>query len=528
MLKRLLPCLFLFLLCFSGGSVALDFEKLFMPGDVISGHKKFEQDCQQCHVRLRETTQKQLCLDCHEDIATDVSQREGFHGRSEKAFQADCRECHTEHKGAEATIVWMDKDSFDHQSTDYVLEGKHLQAECGSCHKSEDKFRDAPSVCVECHQEDDVHDNKLGDQCESCHNPKGWSSEQFDHDKTDFKLQHAHREVACDLCHVESSYKDTPKQCVACHAIKDIHSNRFGNQCQDCHNQKTWGETHFDHERDTSFELKEGHRRVDCHSCHAADYKPKGKQQVARSCYSCHRLDDVHKGQNGKECKQCHNEKTWRTSSFDHDRETEFPLKGAHKKTSCQACHQNTSVESKTDKACYSCHQHKDAHETQLGKNCDQCHNASSWWLEDVHFDHDLSDFPLIGQHAVLGCEACHLSSTFKDTGTRCQDCHQGDDIHKQALGEDCEQCHNPNDWLIWAFDHDTTDFKIRGAHEEIHCHSCHFKPLDKEKQQPAQCNDCHNRDDVHNGNFGANCGRCHSQQDFKTINLQSIRQIGR
>ena len=51
---------------------ALGFEGLFMPGDLIAGHAEYESECKQCHVRLRDTTQKQLCMDCHEAIGQDV------------------------------------------------------------------------------------------------------------------------------------------------------------------------------------------------------------------------------------------------------------------------------------------------------------------------------------------------------------------------------------------------------------------------------------------------------------------------
>jgi hypothetical protein len=510
--------------------LALDFEKLFMPGDVIDGHKKLETECQQCHVRMRETTQNKLCLDCHEKIAADVNNKSGFHGKSKQATSKDCKDCHTDHKGRQANIIWLDKDRFDHDLTDYPLQGKHQQSECITCHKKDKKYREVSSTCIACHKEDDAHKNKLGEKCGSCHNSKSWTSEQFDHDKTDFKLNHAHQKVACDLCHVENQYKDTPKKCFSCHTIKDVHQNRFGNQCQDCHNEKKWSESKFDHDKDTKYRLKGKHRSLTCHSCHTIEDRKKNKskkQKQNRDCNSCHLLDDTHKGKNGDKCDQCHEEQSWLKSSFDHDEKTEFALKGAHKKASCQACHQSDEKDKKTDKACYSCHRHEDVHEGQEGEVCNDCHNDESWWMENVRFDHELSDFPLIGQHAVVGCESCHLSSTFKDVKKSCNSCHQADDIHKQALGENCQQCHNPNDWLIWSFEHDETDFKLKGAHVDMHCHSCHFKPLDKDKKNSSHCIDCHHRDDIHDGNFGSNCGQCHTQDDFKTIDIRSISGFG-
>jgi len=313
-MRKSLPILLLFFAFYSEALFALDIEKLFMPGDVISGHQKLETDCKNCHERGRKTTQLKLCLDCHEKVNKDVQDKTGFHGKNGKANSTDCRVCHTDHKGRDANIVWLDSDRFNHAHTDYELIGKHRQAECTACHKKEVKFRDTLSECIDCHKEDDVHKNKLGEKCASCHTPKAWTSEQFDHDKTDFKLKYGHKKVACDLCHVENSYKDTPKTCVSCHAIKDVHKNRFGRECQDCHNEKKWSESTFDHTRDTQYVLKGIHKSVTCHACHTKPVqkkKPGKVRKTFRTCYSCHRLDDVHKGRNGEKCQDCHNEKKW-------------------------------------------------------------------------------------------------------------------------------------------------------------------------------------------------------------------------
>jgi len=516
----------------SNVTLALDIEKLFMPGDVIKGHEKFEPDCKQCHKRGRDVTQQTLCLDCHEKIQQDIQQKKGFHSKNDKAASADCQLCHSDHRGRGAKIVWLDSNRFNHQQTDYELLGKHRQTECSSCHEPNKKYREAASSCIDCHKDNDIHNNKLCEQCADCHNPEAWSSEQFDHDKTKFKLTLSHQNVSCDLCHVENSFKDTPTQCVSCHAIKDVHKNLFGSQCQDCHNEKQWSQSGFKHDRDTHYKLKGIHRSVSCHTCHTQKIRKnslwKSIAHPQRNCYSCHKLDDVHKGRSGEKCQQCHNQKSWSEFSFDHELKTKFALKGAHKKASCQACHQSDIKGEKTDTACYSCHALNDVHKGQEGKLCDSCHNDASWWLEDVRYDHELTDFPLIGQHAVTGCESCHLSSAFKDAKSGCIDCHQFDDVHQRALGAECQQCHNSNDWLIWQFDHDKTEFKIKAAHAELHCQLCHVEPLDKKRKNNTQCIDCHRRDDIHDGNFGPECDNCHTQDDFKSIDLRSMRTFGR
>ena len=525
---RLLLAVLLCLTAFP--AMALDFERLFSPGDLIEGHRKLENDCKQCHVRLRNVSENQLCRDCHEKVDEDIKRKQGFHGKYPKAGTDECKSCHTDHKGRGADIVNLDQDRFDHRQTDFRLTGKHRAVSCEGCHKPEKKFREAPGRCIDCHKDDDVHKGKLGKKCQNCHSPKSWTQENFEHDKTDFKLRHAHKEVACDLCHVGNRYKDTPKNCVACHAIKDVHSGRFGSRCQDCHNEKKWSKPRFDHGRLTRFRLKGKHRQVACHACHESGKKAviqrnKAKRARPRKCIACHRLDDVHKGSNGKRCDQCHNEKSWLKTEFDHDKETDFPLRGAHRKTGCQACHREGEPRDKTPTDCLSCHLDKDVHEQELGKKCQSCHDERSW-VEHVRFDHELTEFPLIGQHAAAGCESCHDSLTFQSENRECKDCHAADDAHEKTLGEQCERCHNPNDWLIWSFDHDKdSDFPLKGAHQEVHCNRCHRRPM-PENPRTRDCISCHKRDDVHDGHFGPDCGECHTEKSFKELKAEKFKSL--
>ena len=73
------------LFLYGDAAYAVDAEKLFMPGNLIEGHKKYEPECKQCHVRLRDTTQKELCMDCHKPVGEDVRKKKGFHGKDKKS-----------------------------------------------------------------------------------------------------------------------------------------------------------------------------------------------------------------------------------------------------------------------------------------------------------------------------------------------------------------------------------------------------------------------------------------------------------
>ena len=69
----------LMLLPFSG--IAESLESAVMPGKVIEGHAKYENECNNCHKRFDKDAQTNLCLDCHKKTAEDLRNRKGFHGR---------------------------------------------------------------------------------------------------------------------------------------------------------------------------------------------------------------------------------------------------------------------------------------------------------------------------------------------------------------------------------------------------------------------------------------------------------------
>ena len=507
-------------------ALALEIEQFFMPGELIYEHKELESECTSCHVRGRDTTQEKLCLDCHEHalVAEDIRNKLGFHGKDKNARSLDCKACHSDHKGRDARVVWLDKDKFDHRFTDFQLTGRHALVGCNACHLKDKKYREAKPACSDCHSEDDVHKGDLGKQCKDCHETSGWAQSDFNHDKTDFRLKFSHRQVACKACHIQGKYKDTSKQCVDCHAIRNVHTNRFGKDCTTCHQEKAWDQTIFDHNRDTRYKLLGKHRKQGCNDCHSSDYKVSEKQnRKPRNCYVCHRSDDVHNELNGKKCQDCHIPKGWGYTEFDHGTNTDFPLEAAHEKLVCEACHTIGAKTKEIDTACYSCHKQDDAHKRDQGTSCGQCHNDISW-QSDVRFDHGLTNFALIGQHAVVGCESCHRSSVFSDASSACIDCHRSDDLHQQDLGEDCTVCHNPNAWLIWRFDHNDTNYRLKGAHTETHCHTCHKKPPSQFSRDKWRCIDCHRRDDVHDGNFGGECSKCHNEKSFELPSVQSLK----
>lgn len=422
------------------------FEKLVMPGPLAKAHQKYEKTCNKCHTPFRQDTQTTLCLDCHDKVAEDMKQSVGFHSRNPVAAKSACRHCHKEHKGADADITGLDKSTFDHRQTDFLLNGGHSSVPCGSCHKQGEGYRKAPSTCIGCHKVQDPHKGRLGEVCQSCHNEQTWTkTSPFDHSKTKFELKDAHQKVTCVKCHAGETYKGVATNCSGCHAIQDVHNGAYGQRCE---------------------------------TCHAA--------------------------------------KTWKTISFDHDRDTKFPLRGAHRDSKCESCHLDNIYTVKLSKSCNGCHGKQDPHKGSLGAECAKCHNESSWHTR-VAFDHDLTRFPLIGLHAAVGCTACHQTKAYKEAPHACQDCHS-DNHHRGRLGSLCSRCHTPNGWDRWLFDHARdARFELTGAHRTLTCHACHKASAAQRVTAPKACIACHSKDDIHHGAFGTSCESCHTTESFRS-----------
>jgi hypothetical protein len=498
-------------------AVAGAIETLMMPGKVIEGHAKYEAECDRCHLPFSRDKQDALCHDCHEKVAADIASKQGYHGRA-GVHESECRHCHTDHKGRDADVIQLGTETFDHEFTDYPLRGAHVSTSCNLCHLQEKKYRDAPASCKSCHTRDDVHKGGLGDKCSDCHTERSWRRTEFDHDKTEFVLREKHAELDCNSCHVDTKYKETARECFACHLLNDVHAGRYGQNCNDCHNQKDWKLSSYDHRGETGYPLVGKHRSTKCDVCHTGQLF---KDKLDTQCIACHRADDQHGGRYGKQCGTCHTPDQWGESRFDHNKKTEFPLQGEHEKAKCTACHRSEPRNEKLDTSCHSCHAIDDVHAGQQGNQCGDCHDENGWGNQ-VRFNHDLASFPLIGLHAAVPCEECHISARFKTAASNCNACHQPDDTHERKLGLECEKCHNPNGWGLWEFDHDTqTEFRLNGAHAGLDCLSCHDTDATHSIRVSASCADCHRSDDVHDGQFGRYCERCHNDESFDDVDIR-------
>ena len=498
-------------------AVAAQIETLLMPDKVAKAHEKLEGECANCHDRSNRDRQAALCADCHKDVREDLRTKRGFHGRIAGGGTMQCRACHSEHQGRAADIVKFVPEQFDHSRTDFPLRDVHATVACSSCHAAGKRFREAPSDCHGCHRADEPHAGKLGTDCGACHATATWSRINFDHGRTKFPLTGRHQQMACATCHFGNRYKDTPQQCLSCHAPDDVHRGSRGAECSKCHTTTQWATQKFDHERETGFALKGAHSRTDCTACHTS-----GRMQdpLPKDCQGCHRGQDSHAGRFGAQCSSCHDNDRWPQTHFVHATDAHFELHGAHAKAACHSCHTANVATQKLDQKCVTCHRGTDVHGGRLGADCESCHVTEGWRIA-VQFDHDFTDFPLVGQHVAVTCEQCHVTPAYKGAANDCFGCHQSVDRHKGSLGRQCDACHSPNGWNIWEFDHArATGFALSGAHAKTQCAGCHRRPP-SEVKLGRECASCHAKDDVHSGEFGRQCQRCHSTTSFRPVRIR-------
>jgi hypothetical protein len=371
------------------------------------------------------------------------------------------------------------------------LEG---MSNCTKCHELGEKINN--NKCLDCHKEIGTlilsgrgyHSSSevKGKNCWKCHSEHNgrnfriisFSKESFDHNKTGFTLSGKHKNAECSACHKQAFIKDT--------SLKK--------------------------RKDTYLGL---------------DYK----------CSSCH--EDYHQKQLANDCSICHSTDQFRPAvKFNHDN-TSFKLSGMHSKVECVKCHakeERNGQEYQKFKGiaftqCSNCH--KDVHHGTLGADCKKCHQTTSFKnVSKSDFDHNKTQFPLLGKHAALNCQSCHKGGiTVKLNYTKCTDCHK--DLHygdftSQSGITDCSNCHTVNGFspsLFTVEKHNESNFKLTGNHLAVPCISCHKKNNEWHfKNIGMKCSDCH--EDIHKAELkekyggGTNCSRCHETNSWNKISF--------
>ena len=163
----------------------------------------------------------------------------------------------------------------------------------------------------------------------------------------------------------------------------------FPADCSLCHAGEGWqslrADFSFDHEAETGVPLNGAHAQAQCLRCHN-DRGPVAVF-VDQGCAGCH--EDIHLGQLGPDCTDCHQEHTWQPSDqIARHSSTRFPLIGAHIVTACFRCHPGAEVGKfvPTSIECVTCHRADLANANNpnhiaLGwvDDCNDCHMPTTW-----------------------------------------------------------------------------------------------------------------------------------------------------
>lgn len=484
-------------------------------------------------------------------IASPGAAQNGDSPHGELSAAIECSACHT-------TQGWQtlrDPLEFDHdRQTGFVLTGKHVDASCGSCHVERrfDRPQLRPSDCASCHL--DVHQGRLETNCASCHNTRSFtdaaSLEQ--HARGRFPLYGAHVEISCEACHTgdtNGSFTPLDPECWACHASDyaaaeslDHQAASLPHQCGQCHSPMTWRDATFDHAADAGFPLDGRHASTECAACHsgpggALPAKPAGPAD----CVVCHQSDyDEEHSASGypTECATCHTAAGWEREPFDHAGQSNgFELLGQHGQAPCTDCHLGNDglrFNPADQNDCVACHR-ADYDTEHAGSgyplNCGRCHSVNGWSGADFEHAQAAGGFVLVGRHAVLACDACHIPPDHEVRWTAtdqndCIACHRPDyDTRHTGSGYPltCNVCHDANDWTHAVFDHVSggNGFALIGAHAAAACGECHGAGNALLFPQPASSDDCiacHRPEfDANHGasNLPTTCRDCHSMDTF-------------
>ena len=314
--------------------------------------------CGDCHGEDITSFNQQTCTDCHRQLDTVFTTAHAIE------FGSDCLACHD----------GVDRyGHFDHSQGTFKLTGKHIGVVCSKCHlnaRTMSDLQNTATACESCHLKNDAHAGRFGTSCGVCHSPTGWEPAKFDHNLAAFKLEDEHAEVKCEECHRNEQYQGTPKDCYACHRNDDEHNGKYGTQCENCHNPKSWEDAAFDHSL-SKFPLTGSHINVACEECH----KDNTFQGTSTSCAACHGEPSYHAGMfSRQECSECHSTSAWRPARYDGPHT--FPMNHGEKNNTCADCHQPTL----TTWTCYTCHDQGEtaAEHREEGisnfDNCLECH----------------------------------------------------------------------------------------------------------------------------------------------------------
>lgn len=494
-------------------------------------------DCMDCHASGYSGTPT-ACDDCHDQQYIQTTNPNHF----ATSINTECQTCHTTDPGWKPALLPNHNDY-------WVLNGAHASnaSDCFACHK--DDYNNTPNTCVGCHQEDynqttnPPHTSTgFSTDCATCHTETAWTPATFDHDGQYFPIysgKHNGQWNTCADCHTNAANYNL-FSCTDCHdhnqAATDEEHNGVGGYiynsqaCYECH--PTGDATGSFNHNTGAFPLTGAHITTPCIDCHINGYS--GTTTI---CSDCH-ITDYNQSTNPNHagigipiaCETCHTTNPgWQPATFPiHN--NYWALQGAHAGigNDCDICHNGNYTT--TPNTCFGCHE-PDYNQTtnpphltaQFPTDCESCHTVNGWVPST--FDHDGQYFPIYsGNHSGQweSCADCHTNPNNYGIFS-CIDCHahnQADmDNQHQGIGgyswnsDACYACHPTGGG--GAFNHNTTNFPLTGAHLTVECQLCHVNGY---TGTSTICSDCHTNayNQTTNPNHSAigipnTCETCHT-----------------
>jgi nitrate/TMAO reductase-like tetraheme cytochrome c subunit len=269
----------------------------------------------------------------------------------------------------------------------------------------------------------------------------------------------------------------------------------------------------FDHDK-TNFKLIGKHALLACKQCHKTSLTAPIKHDHCTSCHADYHNKEFAKNGISPDCNQCHTNDGFTPSLYTVEKHnlTKFRLEGAHQATPCMACHQKQGKWTFGNMGinCIDCHRniHKGFIPDRFmgNNNCTACHNVTGW--KNVTFDHTKTHFKLEGAHAKVLCSDCHFKKNEKGIKTQqfkglladCASCHKNNHMGQFDVNgkTECTRCHNTENWEKTKYDHNTSRFKLEGAHKQVSCKECHKEVTDDKGKyiqytfKSIECAVCH------------------------------------
>jgi len=193
--------------------------------------KHLEVRCADCHPSITFKPRPSNCFGCHPEPKVHKGQ-----------YGTQCEQCHS-------TKTFEDIRPL-HDVGDFSLKGMHDNIACERCHKDTRPLAGSGNFCLNCHRQDDVHNNSLSPRCGECHTQWSFAPARFDHTRVGCSLTGVHKTLACFDCHKNGNFAGISPRCASCHVYDAFRANGFTPEagtshaqettCARCHNMNTW------------------------------------------------------------------------------------------------------------------------------------------------------------------------------------------------------------------------------------------------------------------------------------------------